>query len=182
LSDTKAFTVVVLESNSPPVLAPIANRTIHAGTTLLITNSATDSDIPANTLAFSLDSGAPGTSSIDPVTGIFSWTPNNTYAFTTNPITVRVTDDGATPKSDAKTFNVTVVVAPAIQVISISNNIAIITWSAIAGQSYRLQYKSNLGDTNWNDILPDLTASSLTASKEDPVDSILQRYYRILVR
>jgi hypothetical protein len=182
LSDSETFTVVVLESNSPPVLAPIATRTIHAGTTLLITNSATDSDIPANTLAFSLDSGAPGTSSIDPVTGLFSWTPDNTYTFTTNAITVRVTDDGTTPKSDAKTFDVIVVVAPTIENISISSNIATMTWSAIAGQSYRLQYKSEPGGTNWNDILPDVTASSSTASKTDPLNSIPQRYYRILVR
>jgi hypothetical protein len=182
LSDVKTFTVVVLESNAPPVLAPIANRTIHAGTTLVITNSAADSDLPTNTLAFSLDSGAPGTSSLDPVTGIFSWTPDNTYASTTNPITVRVTDDGAPPKSDAKTFSVMVVIAPVIEAISISSNTATITWSAITGQSYRLQYKSDLGETNWNDILPDVTASGSTASKDDPLDSNPQRYYRILVR
>jgi hypothetical protein len=182
LSDVKTFTVVVLKSNSPPVLAPIANRTIHAGATLVITNSATDSDIPTNTLAFSLDSGAPATSTLDPVTGIFSWTPDNTYAFTTNAITVRVTDDDTPPKSDTKTFSVTVVIAPVIQGISLSNNIITITWSAIAGQSYRLQYKSDLSDTNWNDILPDVTASGSTANKDEPLNSIPQRYYRILVR
>jgi hypothetical protein len=182
LSETKTFAVVVLESNSPPVLAPITNRTVHAGTTLLITNSAADSDIPANLLAFSLDLGAPATSSLDPVTGVFSWTADDTYAFTTNPITVRVTDDGAPPKSDSKTFFVTVVMAPVIQDISISNNIATITWSAIEGQSYRLQYKSDLDDTNWNDILPDVTASGSTASIGDPLDSVPRRYYRVLVR
>ncbi len=182
LSDTKTFTVVVLESNSPPILVPIGDRTMHAGTTLFITNSATDFDIPANTLTFSLDPGAPGTSSIDPVTGIFSWTPDNTYSFTTNPITVRVTDDASSPESDAQTFNVTVVMAPSIQNISVSNNIGTITWSAIAGQSYRLQYKLDLDDTNWNDILPDVIASSSTASKDDPLDSISRRYYRIVVR
>ena len=40
--------------NSPPSLAPISNRTVNAGITLTITNSATDPDLPYQTLTFSL--------------------------------------------------------------------------------------------------------------------------------
>src|SRR5439155_14858565 len=54
LRATNSFEVVVLEVNSAPVLAALPDRTIMAGRTLMITNSATDSDLPANTLTFSL--------------------------------------------------------------------------------------------------------------------------------
>jgi hypothetical protein len=58
LSDTKSFSVRVNEVNSAPVLAVIANQTVNKGSTLTLTATATDSDLPANTLTYSLDSGA----------------------------------------------------------------------------------------------------------------------------
>jgi len=50
LSATNSFTVVVNDVNSTPVLSAQANRTIPAQTTLIVTNTATDTDIPANIL------------------------------------------------------------------------------------------------------------------------------------
>src|SRR5207302_6902338 len=44
LSATQSFTVLVVQSNSPPGLAPIADAEVAVGMTLLITNSASDSD------------------------------------------------------------------------------------------------------------------------------------------
>jgi hypothetical protein len=89
LNATQTFTVIVLKTNHAPVLAPITDRTVHAGTTVVITNAVTDSDIPPDTLTFSLDPGAPPASFIDPVTGIFTWTPDDSHALTTNAITAR---------------------------------------------------------------------------------------------
>jgi hypothetical protein len=59
LSATQSFTVIVLETNSAPVLAPLADLTVVEGQLLIVTNSATDPDIPTNTLTFSLDTNAP---------------------------------------------------------------------------------------------------------------------------
>lgn len=42
---------------------------------LSFTASSVDADIPAQTLVYSLDSGSPVGSSIDPNTGVFTWTP-----------------------------------------------------------------------------------------------------------
>ena len=43
---------------------------------LTFTATATDADLPANTLTFSLDAGAPaGGMTIDASTGVFTWTP-----------------------------------------------------------------------------------------------------------
>ena len=74
-----------------PVLAPIGNKSGTVGVAITFTATATDADIPANTLAFSLDAGAPSGATINASTGAFSWTPAAAGSF---PVTVRVTDNG----------------------------------------------------------------------------------------
>ena len=48
---------------------------VNEGTSLTFTASATDPDIPAQSLIFSLDPGAPAGASINPGSGVFKWTP-----------------------------------------------------------------------------------------------------------
>src|SRR5205085_2301312 len=72
------------------------------------TNSATDADLPANTLTYSLDAGAPSGASVNPTNGVFVWTPSEAQGPGTYTITNRVTDNGSPSLSDAKTFTVTV--------------------------------------------------------------------------
>ena len=74
LSDQKSITVSVNEVNQEPVLGPLSNRTVDEQTLLTFTASATDPDLPANALTFSLV-GAPAGASIDVTTGVFRWTP-----------------------------------------------------------------------------------------------------------
>ena len=62
--------------------------------------------IPAQTLTFSLDAGAPTGTSIDATTGKFQWTPSESQGPGKYTITVRVTDSPGL--SDAKTFTVQV--------------------------------------------------------------------------
>jgi hypothetical protein len=57
----------------------------------------------------------------------------------------------------------------------------VITWSAVSNQSYHLQYKTNLATTNWFDLLPDVTATSSTASFTDHPTTGEQRYYRVVL-
>jgi hypothetical protein len=181
LSDAKTFTVTVLESNQPPVLAAIGNRTIHAGISLNITNVATDLDLPTNTLTFSLVTNSPAGAVIDPTTGIFQWTTSDVFANTTNPITVKVTDNGAPPLSDSKTFTVTVLSRPILQAVALSNNLIGLSWNAISGQTYRLQFKQNLSSALWTNLSPDLTATGSSASKTDTLGLSAARLYRVQV-
>jgi hypothetical protein len=178
LSATNTFTVTVNEVNSAPSLPAIADRTIHAGQSLVFTNLATDSDIPANTLTYSLDPGAPATASVGATSGVFTWTTTPSDANTTNAITVRVTDDGTPALDNAKAFTVTVVSAPTAD-ISVAGNVVTISWTAIAGQSYRVQYKDKVDDASWTDLAPDVVAGGPTASTTDTI--ILQRFYRVAV-
>jgi autotransporter-associated beta strand protein len=178
LSATNTFIVTVNEVNTAPSLPAIADRTIHAGQTLSFTNSATDSDVPANTLTYSLDPGAPVAATVGSSTGVFAWTTTASDANTTNAITVRVTDDGTPTLGDSKSFTVTVVSAPTAD-ISVSGNVVTLSWTSIAGQSYRVQYKDNIDDASWTDLAPDVTASGSTASTTDTTTS--QRFYRVAV-
>ena len=75
----------VIPTNTPPVLAAITDRTIGVGVTLNITNLATDSDVPAQTLTFSLPA-APTNAVIDATSGVLTWRPLTTQANSTNRI------------------------------------------------------------------------------------------------
>jgi hypothetical protein len=166
LSAAQSFSVTVLASNHPPVLAPIPNRSIYARLTLVLTNSATDPDAPPQVLAFSLDPGAPAGASINPTNGILVWIPTESQ-LGTNSITVRVTDNGLPNLSDAQTFTATVLAGPNLLSPTVSNQLVTVTWSSIAGVTYRLQFKTNLLDPAWTDVSPDILASGPTASSTE---------------
>ncbi len=68
---TNSFTVIVNETNAAPVLPVQANQTINELTTLTVTNTASDSDIPTNALTYTV------TMSIDTNAMIASNWPHN---------------------------------------------------------------------------------------------------------
>lgn len=106
LSTTVNVTIVVQEVNQPPVLAPIGNQTVVAGTALALTATATDADVPANALTFSLGPGAPAGMTINPTTGALTWTPTLAQGGTTNQVTVLVTDNGTPLLTASQIFTV----------------------------------------------------------------------------
>jgi hypothetical protein len=102
-------------------------------------------------------------------------------AGTTNNFTVRVADNGAPPLSDARTFTVVVASRPALRVTNgASAGSVTLTWNAIAGKTYRIQYKGNLNEIAWNDLGPGVTANGSTVTIED-TPGTNQRFYRIAV-
>jgi hypothetical protein len=181
LTATQSFSVVVLESNSPPTLFAITDRTIHAGSMLLITNTAVDSDLPANLLNFSLESVPPSGADLDPATGVFSWQPDAELSNITNYFTVRVADDGFPVLAASQTFSVTVIPRPGIQVGSVSNNVLTLSWSAIPGQRYRLQSKSRLEDVDWTSEPGFIEAEALTAMAAIPIGTQAQGFFRVVL-
>jgi hypothetical protein len=106
LSATNSFTVTVTEVNTAPVLPAQNNRTIAELTTLIVTNTATDSDIPPNILSYNLLT-APTGAAINS-SGIISWTPTEAQGPSTNTFTTVVTDNGVPPLSATNSFVVTV--------------------------------------------------------------------------
>ncbi|HJU03567.1 MAG TPA: putative Ig domain-containing protein, partial [Nitrospiraceae bacterium] len=77
---TRMVTRIVV--NTAPVLGAIGNQTAREGQLLVFTATAADTDVPAQLLRFSLESGTGGEvptgAAIDPITGAFTWTPSGT--------------------------------------------------------------------------------------------------------
>ena len=94
--------------NQSPVLAAISNQIILAGTALVLTNTASDADIPPQTLTFSL-LNAPTNAVVNATNGIFTWRPTIAQSPSTQTVAVVVTDSGVPPMSATQAFTVTVI-------------------------------------------------------------------------
>jgi hypothetical protein len=178
VSVTNSFVVIVTEVNSPPLLSTIVNRTIHAGSTLLLHCLAQDSNGESNNLTFSFDA-APDGATINATNGQCLWLTTDANVDTTNEFIVRVTDDGVPPLSDTKSFSVTVVARPLIQDISVTNEVVSVSWSAIAGQHYVLQGSPGLSPTNWSDVGGEVISAAATASQTNSVSATPMQFYRV---
>ena len=88
------FPVTVNEVNSTPTLTIATAFNVKENVSLTgVQATALDSDIPQNTLTFSLV-GAPSGMTINATSGLISWKPSFTQGGQTYRVTVRVTDNG----------------------------------------------------------------------------------------
>jgi hypothetical protein len=69
---------------------------------------------------------------------------------------------------------------PMITSISRTGTSVNLTWTAAAGVSYRLQYKTDLTTTNWTAVAGDVLAGGSSASKTDSPATNAERFYRVL--
>jgi hypothetical protein len=90
-TDTVSFDITVAELNVAPVADPIADQFPNEGDTVAVTATASDVDLPANTLTWTLVAG-PG--SVD-TGGNYRWLPTETDGPGTYPVTLYVTDGAA---------------------------------------------------------------------------------------
>ena len=105
LTAINTFQVVVNGIHNGPSLSQKSGVTIDAITTLIVTNTATDNDIPFTGLTYHLVN--PPSGALIDGNGIITWSPttNQTGAST---ITTVVTDGAGTPLSATNSFNITV--------------------------------------------------------------------------
>ena len=97
LTDEEEIQVTVTEVNQAPTVTAIPDKTVNEEAALTFTASATDPDVPANTLTFSLQAGTdpvPSGASINSSTGAFTWTPTEAQGPGVYEFKVRATDDG----------------------------------------------------------------------------------------
>ncbi len=137
--------VGVGNTSPPPTIAPVANQTVNAGVTLLVTNTASDSDSPPNVLTFSPANTFPASATLDSSSGIFSWRPHISQANTTNLIQVQVTDSGS-GLSAVGSFNVIVnaVTNPVVGSVILSPGQVGLTVNGPQGPDYTVLTSSNL--------------------------------------
>ncbi len=172
--------LVVGTTNTPPGLAPIADRVIHAGATLFVTNTATDAETPA-ALHFSFGSAPPAGATIDADSGLISWVTTDQDANTTNHFLVRVSDAGSPALTDAKSFLVAVVSRPLITNIAVTNSVVRVSWTTLPGQAYQLQRSTNLMAGEWSAVVPEVRATGALVTETNVIDATPQQFYRVLV-
>lgn len=104
LSARLAFDVRLIGSNAEPVLLPIRNQTILAGSVVAFRAFATDADVPQQTLRFRLVGNVPDGATVDPTSGLFLWQTSEFAPSSVNAITLEVFDNGTPPMATAQTF------------------------------------------------------------------------------
>jgi hypothetical protein len=164
--------------NATPSLFPIADTNINAGMTLTITNVATDPDQPYQTLTFSLPS-APTNATINPASGVLTWTPLVAQFGTTNNFTVVVTDNGSPNLSATQRFNV--IVNPVSQPVAsqpfVTNNQAAFQVSGPSGFNYSIQVSTNLA--TWSTIFTTNSTTLPFIWTDSAGANAPQRFYRV---
>jgi O-glycosyl hydrolase len=165
--------------NTPPGIAPVSDQTVNPGVMLLVTNTASDSDLPAQTLSFSAANPMPANATINSSSGVFSWRPMVSQAGTTNLIQIQVTDSGVPSLSATNSFHVMVnsIASPVVSSIAINGGEIDMLVNGPTGPDYTLLTSSNLLD--WQSLF---TLSSptppVTLTDTNPPDGAT-RFYRI---
>jgi hypothetical protein len=178
-TNTVGVHIIGAASNTPPVLAAISDSTVNVGINLSITNAASDADVPAQTLAFSL-AAAPTNAAIGSSNGVISWRPLVAQANTTNPFRVVVTDSGTPSMSATQSFNVAVnpLTSPRISASSGAGRTLSLSVTGQAGPDYGILASSNLVD--WQMLLV-TNPSVLPFTWQATNVSLPQQFYRVKV-
>lgn len=69
--------------------------------------------------------------------------------------------------------------SPSLTAVALTNGDFGLSWDAVPGRSYRVQWTQQLIDATWND-LSDITAATNSISFDDPITQD-QRFYRVVV-
>jgi hypothetical protein len=180
-----SFIVVVQEINVPPVPPVQPDVTLIGQQPLIVTNTATDFDIPINSLTYVLQS-APLGAQID-TNGVITWTPAVNQVPSTNQFTTVVTDYNPWAVNDqhlsaTNSFVVAVLRPPAlvIESLTIQDGFATLTWDSVAGQTYQLQYKNDGAAGDWIDAAPAVTATGPSCSATNSIAEAPTRFYRVV--
>ena len=126
--------------NTPLTLTAITDKFFYAGQTVQFTATATDVESAVQTLTFSLPA-SPGSATIHPSAGVFTWVIPSSELPGTNLVTARVRDNGTPIMSDGKNF--TIVIRPMPQVTSaINGNQLQLSWPVLE-TGWRLEAQTN---------------------------------------
>ena len=139
--------------NRPPVINPISAKDVALSSEVSFAIAATDPDDPLANLTYSLGfngTPSPDGATIDPETGVFTWTPTNpTRTFW--PFTVTVTDDGEPPLSTTQTFVLRLTGEVQIQASVVDNQMHVTLLLGTVGNTYVVEGSDDGGQT-WTDL------------------------------
>jgi hypothetical protein len=157
-----------------PQLTPIPDQTVIVGQTLLVTNSYSDPYAPPDQVTYSIVSG-PADASVDPVTGLFSWTPKPDSAGLV-PVTIKVADNGTPQMSSTQEFWIRVGTAPEPMAMMLNGNFNLRIYGG-TNATYTIE-----ASTNFLDWLPIYQTNAMITPFDfsDPdFTNFSQRFYRV---
>jgi glucuronoarabinoxylan endo-1,4-beta-xylanase len=167
-------------TNAPLVvlqLTPVADPTINAGVTLMITNAASDPNVPP-ALTFSLLSGPTNAAltALNATNILFKWRPLVSQANTTNLTTVKVADSVGQSATNSFKVIVNPLAQPRFSSINVSGGQINLALTGTTGPDYTLWTSTNL--VTWQTL-------STTNSPPLPITLVVtntrdrMRFYRI---
>jgi hypothetical protein len=167
------------QGNTPPSIGPVSNRTVDPGVTLLVTNTASDSDLPPQVLTFAAANTIPANAMINASNGVFSWRPPVSQAGTTNLIQIQVTDSGQPGLSATNSFTVTVnpISKPVLSSIAVSAGQIHLRVNGPSGPDYTLLTSTNL--VAWQSMLTLTSPVPPVAMIDTNFPNGAVRFYRV---
>ncbi len=169
--------------NSAPTLQQLPDQTLNAGVTLMLTNTATDPDVPSQTLSFTLldaPSGATLTK-LDATDALLVWRPSVSQANTTNLVTVEVADNGQPILSATNRFNIIVnpLTRPRLSSVKASGGKVSLVVNGPSGPDYTLLTSTNL--LGWQSVLTAASPAMPTSLVDTNHPSDSKRFYRVQI-
>lgn len=162
-----------------PILAAVSNVTITSGQTLIVTNTANATTVPAQTLIWSL-TVTPTGATINPNTGLITWRPTISQSPSTNLFTVVVTGNSVPSAQASQSFSV-IVLQPSNPTFSLPTIAGGLFQSMIGGSvgpTYSIYASTNLL-TSWQ-LLLTTNPVALPFLFTDPLSAnFQQRFYRV---
>jgi uncharacterized repeat protein (TIGR03803 family) len=127
---------------------------------------------PTGTLT-TLYSFTGGSDGANPLAGLVQGTDGNLYG----------TTSGGGTNNAGTIFRITLASAPqpVFRSVSLAGGTITLTWGALVGQTYQLQFTTNLNQTNWNDLGNAIIATGSTASATNAIGPDPSRFYRVKV-
>ncbi len=171
-----------LATNTAPLFASVANRSVNAGTVVALTNTASDTDTPPQSLTFSLLS-APTNATLVTLTSsnaLFAWRPLVSQAGTTNLIQVKVVDNGTPPLSATNNFSILVnpITQPVLGPLQFGGNQLSLAVTGQIGPDYTLLTSTNL--TSWTPLFT-TNPAAMPVKLWDTNTTGRARFYRVLI-
>ena len=185
---TRFYRLLLLNSPSntaPYFLSSPAVFFARPGVPFVFTNTAADWDIPAQTLAYTLTNSLMATNvTINPLTGVITWTPTPAQAGLTNDLFTTVTDNGVPPKSATNSFLVIVGTnnVPAISGIVIGATGVQFQWTAPTNEQFQIRWTTNLAAPNWTTIPYTITSAVTNFSFVDSnLPLVTLKFYQLVL-
>ncbi len=164
-------------STSTLIIAPPGDQFVYPGQTLTVELETSGGD-PNQVLAFSLVSSSQTDATIDPATGVFTWTARPEEVPGTNEFRVAVTSGGSSPESATVGFRVITQELPALGGAFIQGQ-ALLRWKSVAGKVYRLESTEALPG-EWSAVGSDWTGNG--ADIQLKLDLLSKRrFFRVLI-